>query len=39
LLTYHPLGSLVKHLAEQGFGMWKASWGLSHWTTHDDRTT
>jgi len=38
--------SLSRLLAEQGFNtwhksttMWKASWGLSHWETHDNPTT
>ena len=38
--------SLSKHLAKQEFvtchksaTMWKASWGLSHWGTHDNPTT
>ena len=38
--------SLSQHLAEQGFNtwhksitMWKTSWSLSHWETHDNPTT
>ena len=38
--------SLSRHLAKQGFDnwhkvttMWKASWGLSHWKTHDNPIT
>ena len=38
--------SQSQHLAEQGFNtwyksttMWKTSWGLSHWETHDNPTT
>ena len=38
--------SQSQHLAEQGFNtwyksttLWKTSWGLSHWETHDNLTT
>ena len=37
---------LFQHLAEQGLNnwyklttMWKTSWNLSHWETHDNTTT
>ena len=38
--------SLSRHLVKQGYNtrrrlttVWKASWGLSHWETHDNSTT
>ena len=42
----NKVASISQHLANQGFNIWyssttiwKTSWGLSHWGTHDNPTT